>query len=170
MPTKWAAIRCSYNEEACLIPACTGSTHLQYKEPHRKPASDGASHWWTRGDSNPRPLRCERSALPAELQALKHNPLYNRCCLSPSIFRTQLVELLVQTGRTQLYSIVLLTFTPHFHPSSSQLRATAQHDGDQMSPATFRLLCSSPKLPNRWLLRVPASTGIAIKPSGPALR
>ena len=25
--------------------------------------------WWTRRGSNPRPLRCERSALPAELRA-----------------------------------------------------------------------------------------------------
>ena len=25
--------------------------------------------WWTRGDSNPRPPRCERGALPAELLA-----------------------------------------------------------------------------------------------------
>ena len=27
--------------------------------------------WWTRGDSNPRPLRCERSALP-----LSYTPIY----------------------------------------------------------------------------------------------
>ena len=27
--------------------------------------------WWTQRDLNPRPLRCERSALPAELWALK---------------------------------------------------------------------------------------------------
>ena len=27
--------------------------------------------WWTRRGSNPRPLRCERSALPAELRAQK---------------------------------------------------------------------------------------------------
>src|SRR5215467_4360984 len=26
-------------------------------------------YWWTRGDSNPRPPRCERGALPAELLA-----------------------------------------------------------------------------------------------------
>ena len=25
--------------------------------------------WWTAGDSNPRPPRCERDALPAELAA-----------------------------------------------------------------------------------------------------
>src|SRR5438309_10634983 len=31
--------------------------------------------WWTRGDSNPRPPRCERGALPAEL--LAHEQLRN---------------------------------------------------------------------------------------------
>src|SRR5713101_1508546 len=31
--------------------------------------------WWTRGDSNPRPPRCERGALPAEL--LAHEQQFN---------------------------------------------------------------------------------------------
>jgi hypothetical protein len=31
--------------------------------------------WWTRGDSNPRPPRCERGALPAELLAHSHSSL-----------------------------------------------------------------------------------------------
>ena len=31
------------------------------------------SLWWTRRGSNPRPLRCERSALPTELRALLHS-------------------------------------------------------------------------------------------------
>src|SRR5262249_50322142 len=30
----------------------------------------GSAGWWTAGGSNSRPLRCERSALPAELAAL----------------------------------------------------------------------------------------------------
>src|SRR5215472_9081185 len=30
--------------------------------------------WWTRGDSNPRPPRCERGALPAELLAHRFSP------------------------------------------------------------------------------------------------
>src|SRR5690242_3065033 len=29
----------------------------------------GRENWWTAGDSNPRPHRCERCALPAELAA-----------------------------------------------------------------------------------------------------
>ena len=36
--------------------------------------------WWTRGDSNPRPPRCERGALPAELLAHRFSQcklLYN---------------------------------------------------------------------------------------------
>src|SRR6516164_757391 len=36
--------------------------------------------WWTRGDSNPRPPRCERGALPAELLAhgfSQYKLLYN---------------------------------------------------------------------------------------------
>src|SRR4051812_35167865 len=32
----------------------------------------GSSLWWTAGGSNPRPLHCERSALPAELAAHGH--------------------------------------------------------------------------------------------------
>src|SRR5215475_14079013 len=31
---------------------------------------EGSSAWWTWGESNPRPLRCERSALPTELHPL----------------------------------------------------------------------------------------------------
>ena len=31
--------------------------------------------WWTRGDSNPRPPRCERGALPAELLAHEQQPI-----------------------------------------------------------------------------------------------
>ena len=31
--------------------------------------------WWTRGDSNPRPPRCERGALPAELLAHRFSQL-----------------------------------------------------------------------------------------------
>jgi hypothetical protein len=31
--------------------------------------------WWTRGDSNPRPPRCERGALPAELLAQSYRLL-----------------------------------------------------------------------------------------------
>src|SRR2546429_6223268 len=36
----------------------------------------GEGERWTWGDSNPRPLRCERSALPAEPQA--HGPAHYR--------------------------------------------------------------------------------------------
>src|SRR5471030_1350686 len=45
--------------------------------------------WWTTGGSNPRPLHCERSALPTELVAHIHEQLqYNRCraCTSPDSF------------------------------------------------------------------------------------
>jgi hypothetical protein len=34
--------------------------------------------WWTRGDSNPRPPRCERGALPAELLAHEQQRNFNR--------------------------------------------------------------------------------------------
>src|SRR5438445_7788560 len=40
--------------------------------PEKPPGSETAflkGFWWTRGDSNPRPPRCERGALPAELLA-----------------------------------------------------------------------------------------------------
>src|SRR5581483_2836554 len=43
--------------------------------------------WWTAGGSNPRPLHCERSALPAELAALSvANPFYSNaaCATVPS--------------------------------------------------------------------------------------
>ncbi len=36
------------------------------------------SNWWSRRGSNPRPPRCERGALPAEL--LPHIPLLYRAC------------------------------------------------------------------------------------------
>src|SRR5258707_9964769 len=39
--------------------------------------------WWTRGDSNPRPPRCERGALPAELLAHEqqiHLSKAEKCC------------------------------------------------------------------------------------------
>ncbi len=45
----------------------------------------GALHrkrWWTRRDSNPRPQRCERRALPTELRALGSQyrmPIYHEC-------------------------------------------------------------------------------------------
>src|SRR5579864_8865641 len=35
------------------------------------------SFWWTRWDSNPRPRRCERRALPAEL--LAHSVVFSLC-------------------------------------------------------------------------------------------
>ena len=44
----------------------------------KKVAANGvtfAATWWTIRDSNPRPLRCERSALPTELIALNKNYL-----------------------------------------------------------------------------------------------
>src|SRR5580700_8543773 len=34
--------------------------------------------WWTRGDSNPRPPRCERGALPAELLAHEQQPNFSK--------------------------------------------------------------------------------------------
>ncbi len=34
--------------------------------------------WWTRGDSNPRPPRCERGALPAELLAHEQQIDFNK--------------------------------------------------------------------------------------------
>jgi hypothetical protein len=34
--------------------------------------------WWTRGDSNPRPPRCERGALPAELLAHEQQRNFSR--------------------------------------------------------------------------------------------
>ena len=34
--------------------------------------------WWTRGDSNPRPPRCERGALPAELLAHEQQENFSR--------------------------------------------------------------------------------------------
>ena len=36
---------------------------------HRNSIRITVDFWWTRRDSNPWPLRCERSALPAELRA-----------------------------------------------------------------------------------------------------
>src|ERR1700747_234605 len=36
--------------------------------------------WWTRGDSNPRPPRCERGALPAELLAHEQQKNFSRGC------------------------------------------------------------------------------------------
>ena len=43
--------------------------HLTARLTKKQPLSRGAfvRGWWRQGDSNPRPLRCERSALPAEL-------------------------------------------------------------------------------------------------------
>ena len=50
------------------------------------------SVWWTRRDSNPRPLGCEPNALPAELQALidffcgiDANHLPDACATSPNL-------------------------------------------------------------------------------------
>src|ERR1700736_3335627 len=44
--------------------------------------------WWTRGDSNPRPPRCERGALPAEILAQEQQSNFSkrteRC--QPAIF------------------------------------------------------------------------------------
>ena len=48
--------------------------------------------WWTRRDSNPRPPRCERGALPTELQALGHFPLYISPRLLSSVFALERVE------------------------------------------------------------------------------
>lgn len=35
---------------------------------------------WTRGDLNPRPRRCKRRALPAELRAPHTTTKFYRCC------------------------------------------------------------------------------------------
>jgi hypothetical protein len=47
------------------------------------------SIWWTRGDSNPRPPRCERGALPAELLAHEQQQNLSRrsepCQLKPPV-------------------------------------------------------------------------------------
>ena len=37
---------------------------------------ENSNIWWTRGDSNPRPPRCERGALPTELLAHRHELFY----------------------------------------------------------------------------------------------
>ena len=42
----------------------------KYKKKNR--LVGGFSFWWTRWDSNPRSLRCERSAFPAKLRALDY--------------------------------------------------------------------------------------------------
>src|SRR5437879_10875242 len=49
--------------------------------------------WWTRGDSNPRPPRCERGALPAELLAHEQQTNFSKgagACqrVSPSVGST----------------------------------------------------------------------------------
>ena len=47
---------------------------FRYQSPGAEPGEpcnrSGFGDWWTAGGSNPRPLHCERSALPAELAAL----------------------------------------------------------------------------------------------------
>ena len=51
-------------------------------------ASSGKGEWWTRRDSNPRPQRCERRALPTELRAhVFYNPWeYNTTDEAPTSF------------------------------------------------------------------------------------
>ena len=47
----------------------TSQPHPDGKAAFEKAGVRVMSIWWTRRGSNPRPLRCERSALPAELRA-----------------------------------------------------------------------------------------------------
>src|SRR5207245_801858 len=49
--------------------------------PEKPPGSETAflkGFWWTRGDSNPRPPRCERGALPAELLAHEQHVKFSK--------------------------------------------------------------------------------------------
>ena len=48
--------------------------------------------WWTRGDSNPRPHRCERCALPAELHAHGANNSSKRAKSRQTPLRTRLLR------------------------------------------------------------------------------
>ena len=52
--------------------------------------------WWTRGDSNPRPPRCERGALPAEL--LAHEQQTN---FSKHLLPCQHTVVTLETNRAQ---------------------------------------------------------------------
>src|ERR1035437_8531944 len=54
---------------ASRTPIQEGAGAARRMEASRYATEDGGGNWWTTGGSNPRPLHCERSALPAELVA-----------------------------------------------------------------------------------------------------
>lgn len=68
------------NSLNCFLNAQTlsGSTPVYIKE---KTAIKRSSFWWTRRESNPRPLQCECSTLPTELRA-RMIPIYNSTLIS----------------------------------------------------------------------------------------
>ena len=63
---------CAAHNERPFYKATTSLNTLALVDPLEGEEREGGSNslqWWTRGDSNPRPPRCERGALPAELLA-----------------------------------------------------------------------------------------------------
>ena len=57
---------------------------------NRTPSAEGVRQhvlWWRRGDSNPRPLPCEGSALPAELRPQAHRALAIVAAPRPAVKR-----------------------------------------------------------------------------------
>ncbi len=68
--------------------AATGGTSRRTK--NRTPSAEGVRQhvlWWRRGDSNPRPLPCEGSALPAELRPQAHRALAIVAAPRPAVKR-----------------------------------------------------------------------------------
>ena len=60
------------------------------RQKNRTPSVEGVRQdvqWWRRGDSNPRPLPCEGSALPAELRPQAHCALAILAAPAPTVKR-----------------------------------------------------------------------------------
>ena len=63
---------------------------LPVAQKNRTPSAEGVRQhvlWWRRGDSNPRPLPCEGSALPAELRPQAHRALAIVAAPRPAVKR-----------------------------------------------------------------------------------
>ena len=90
------------------------------------------SFWWTRRDSNPRPLGCEPNALPTELRAHENKrQFYSRLTIIQTV------------GRFVKYIfgnevVFLFLFGPHPKQSMRKQRRTQQKNG------LLRIICEEP--------------------------
>ena len=71
-------------------PRAAATRGLARRTKNRTPSAEGVRQhvlWWRRGDSNPRPLPCEGSALPAELRPQAHRALAIVAAPRPAVKR-----------------------------------------------------------------------------------